>query len=552
MTSFRALAELGEELSITRSRIRLAELIAGFLTSLTNEEVAPATRLIIGRIFPEGDARILNLSGSAVARVLANIIGRAENNWAAAGDSVDFGEAVEAVLNHAGHQPSGHPLQMMEVYRTFELIAEVTGPRSRERKDTLLEDLLRRSSPLEAKYIVKAVVGEMRHGVNEGMVIEGIARAAHLPAALVRRANQSAGDIGLVASLALSRGAEALEHLPPRPGRPLKPMLAQTATDVAEAFHILGSDLALEYKLDGARVQVHKNGPEVRLFSRHLADISESLPEVIALVQEQITAHAAILEGEVIAISSEGRPLPFQRLMQRLGRVHDIHDVAAEVPTRLFLFDLLYLDGRSLLDTAYAERWQVLEHVRGRIPLAARIVPTTVAEGEAFLAQARRDGHEGVMAKSLSSPYLPGVRGQGWLKIKPVVTLDLVVVAADWGYGRRHGWLSNYHLAARDDESGELLVVGKTFKGPTDAEFKAITERLLAIKTGEQRGTVYVQPQIVAEVAFNNIQRSPQYTSRMALRFARIVRFREDKTPAEADTIQTMRQLFSKMEGEEL
>jgi len=548
MTSFRALAELGEELSRTRSRLKLAELIAGFLTSLSADEVAPATRLIIGRVFAEGDERVLNLSGQAVARVLERVCG-GTLSWEAAAGTVDFGEAVQALLDRAGHRAAGQPLALLDVQQAFEQIAAATGPGSRERKDDLLEALLRQASPLEAKYIVKALVREMRHGANEGMVLDGIARAANLPPALVRRANQSAGDLGLVASLALSKGVAGLEHLPPRPGQPLKPMLAQTAADVAEALSVLGSSVALEYKLDGARVQVHKNGDQVRLFSRHLADITDSLPEVAALVRANVTAQTAILEGEVIAVSTEGRPLPFQRLMQRLGRVHDIASAAAEVPTRLYLFDALYRDGQSLLDAPYTKRWQALQLASGAIPLVPRLEARSVEAGEEFLAQARADGHEGIMAKSLTSPYLPGVRGQAWLKIKPVVTLDLVVVAADWGYGRRHGWLSNYHLAARDEESGELLLVGKTFKGLTDVEFKDITSKLLALKVAESRGTVRVRPEVVAEVAFNNIQRSPQYKSGMALRFARIVRLRADKTPAEADTIQTMRQLYQRMEG---
>jgi DNA ligase 1 len=540
MTSFAAMAALNEELAATRSRIKLAELIAAFLRSLAADEVAPATRLIIGRIFPEGDARTLNLSSNAVVRVLQRIV---PLDWSATSDSVDFGGAAQVLLQRAAHQAAGEALSLLDVYHAFEEIAAASGARSRERKDTLLEALLRRSSAVEAKYIIKAVVGEMRHGVSEGIVLDGIARAAAVPADLVRRANQSAGDLGLVAGLALSKGAPGLDQMPLRPGHPLKPMLAQTASDVAEAFATLGGKLGLECKLDGARLQIHKNGDEIHLFSRQLADLTDSLPDVVALLREQITLQSAILEGEVIAIAADGRPLPFQRLMQRLGRVRDIDAVVNDVPTRLYLFDVLYLNGESWLDRPYAARWQALQDVHGDIALAPRITPLDVKEGEAFLKQARADGHEGVMAKALASPYQPGKRGQGWLKIKPVLTLDLVVVAAEWGYGRRHGWLSNYHLAARDAESGELLVVGKTFKGPTDAAFIAMTERLLALKTRETRGTVHVRPEIVAEVAFNNIQTSPQYKSGMALRFARIVRWRDDKPAAEADTIQTLRQL---------
>jgi DNA ligase-1 len=215
----------------------------------------------------------------------------------------------------------------------------------------------------------------------------------------------------------------------------------------------------------------------------------------------------------------------------------------SQIAVHLFLFDLLYIDGTSWIDRPYRDRVEELQRIRGSVSLVERLLPASPAEGETFLTQARRAGHEGLMAKGLDSPYRPGVRGRHWLKIKPVITLDLVIVAANWGYGRRHGWLSNYHLAARDAESGELLEVGKTFKGLTDEEFQQMTERLLRLKTAEDRGTVFVRPDVVVEVAFNNIQKSPQYQSGMALRFARIVRFRPDKTPAEADTIQTMRSM---------
>ena len=302
----------GREAERTRSRLALSTLIAGFLTALAPEEVAPGARLIIGRVFPEGDARVLNLSGSAVVRVLEQVTGRTEGLWQAGDNAVDFGQAVQAALTQAGHTPQGEPLGLLEVYHTFEDIAGAAGPGSRERKDNLLAALLRRASPLEAKCLVKTVVGEMRHGASEGMVLDGIARAANLPPALVRRANQSAGDLGLVAALALSAGAEGLEHLPPRPGQPLKPMLAQPVAGVADAFRILGNGLALEYKLDGARLQIHKDGDVIRLFSRNLADMSDSLPDVVepgarqrpgAAYHHGRRSHRRIRRGQAAAVS---------------------------------------------------------------------------------------------------------------------------------------------------------------------------------------------------------------------------------------------------------
>jgi DNA ligase-1 len=501
--------------------------------------------MIIGRVFPEREGRPLNLSGAAVMRAVHAVAQTTrEQREDIAAEAVDFGQSVQIMLERGTRrQPEGVPLSLRDVWRAFQDIAETEGAGSRELKDEILRSLLLRASALEAKYIVKVAVGEMRHGVSEGLLLAAIAVAADIPFELVQRANMLVGDVGAVAEMALSQGRAGLERYSVRLGQPLKPMLAQTAASVEEAFSLLASHLALEFKLDGARVQIHKDGQRVWLFSRHLSDLTASLPEVQDQVAQEVHAQSAVLEGEVVAVAADGRPLPFQVLMRRLGRVHDIATLRQQVPVKLYLFDLLYADGEAWLNRPYHQRVEKLQSVRGSIALAQRHVPATVAEGEAFLALARAAGHEGLMAKELDSPYTPGVRGRHWLKIKPVVTLDLVIVAADWGYGRRHGWLSNYHLAARDEESGELLEVGKTFKGLTDREFEHMTARLLRLKVSEAHGTVTVQPQVVVEVAFNNIQDSPQYKSGMALRFARIVRFRPDKSAAEADTLQTMRRL---------
>jgi DNA ligase-1 len=523
----------------------MAEMVAQYLRSLPADEVALAARMIIGRVFPEREGRPLNLSGAAVMRVVDAVVRSThEQRRHIAAEAVDFGQSVQMLLERgADCQPEGSPLSLGDVWQAFQHIAATRGAGSRERKDEILSSLLLRASPREAKYIVKVAVGEMRHGVSEGLLLEAVAIAAGLPFELVQRANMLAGDAGAVAEMALLHGREGLERYTVRLGQPLKPMLAQTAASVEEAFALLASHLALEFKLDGARVQIHKDGQRVWLFSRHLSDLTASLPEVREQVEREVDAHSAVLEGEVVAVAADGRPLPFQVLMRRLGRVHDIGALRQRVPVKLYLFDLLYADGEAWLDRPYHQRVERLRSVSGRLALTPRQVPATVAAGEAFLAQARAAGHEGLMAKELDSPYAPGVRGRYWLKIKPTATLDLVIVAADWGYGRRHGWLSNYHLAARDEESGELLEVGKTFKGLTDEEFKQVTERLLRLKVSEAHGTVTVRPQVVVEVAFNNIQDSPQYRSGMALRFARIVRFRPDKNAAEADTLQSMRRL---------
>jgi DNA ligase-1 len=328
--------------------------------------------------------------------------------------------------------------------------------------------------------------------------------------------------------------------------RPLRPMLATGTPNIVEAFRILDGRLALEHKLDGARVQIHC-GSEVRIFSRRLNEVTPSLPEVVEMMAALGSRHA-IFDGEAVAVDADGRSLAFQELMRRFGRLRDIARLRAEQPIRLFLFDLMSLDGELLIDSSYERRYALLRDITtaNGLELATRIVPESLAEAQEFYARAIADGYEGVMAKALGSFYTPGARGRGWLKIKTARTFDLVIVAADWGYGRRHGWLSNYHLAARDERTDGLVEVGKTFKGLTDADFETMTERLLALKTDEARGTVFVRPEVVVEVAYSDIQRSPQYAGGMALRFARIVGVRSDKGASEADTIATVTAEFNR------
>jgi DNA ligase-1 len=546
VSTFAQFVEMGERLEATRARKAMAGLVAEYLRSLPKDEVALAARMIIGRVFPEREGRPLNLSGAAVMRAVNAVVQcTRQQRESVAAEAEDFGQSVQMMFERGifERQPAGAPLALCDVWTAFQSIAEAKGAGSRGRKDEILRSLLLRASALEAKYIVKLAVSEMRHGVGEGLLLGAIAVAAGVSLEIVQRANMLVGDVGAVAETALLQGRAGLECYSITLGQPLKPMLAQTAASVAEAFTLLDSNLALEFKLDGARVQIHKDGQRVWLFSRHLSDLTASLPEVQQQVAQEVNAQTVVIEGEVVAVAADGRPQPFQVLMRRLGRVYEIAALRQQVPVKLYLFDLLYADGEVWLNRPYHERAEKLHSVCGGIGLAQRHVPAAVADGEAFLAQARAAGHEGLMAKELDSPYTPGVRGRHWLKIKPAVTLDLVIVAADWGYGRRHGWLSNYHLAARDEESGELLEVGKTFKGPTDEEFVQMTDRLLRLKVSEAHGTVIVQPQVVVEVAFNNIQDSPQYKSGMALRFARIVHVRPDKGAREADTLQTMRRL---------
>lgn len=340
-------------------------------------------------------------------------------------------------------------------------------------------------------------------------------------------------------------GKEGLLKLELEVFRPIKPMLAQMAATVAEALEEHDGITALEYKLDGARIQIHKSGSTVKIFSRRLTDVTESFPEIVELVRREVKVNEVILEGEVIAVGKNGSPLPFQHLMKRFRRIRKIQFTAEKIPVKLYLFDALYINAQSFINETYTQRRKNLTDIAGAIPLTKQIITRDVRIAEEFLEEAIEVGHEGLMAKKVNSLYRPGVRGKRWFKIKRVLEfLDLVIVAAEYGYGRRHGWLSNYYLAAADTKSGELLIVGKTFKGLTDTEIIRMTQRLKELTIKDERYKIIVVPKIVVEVAYNEIQRSSKYKCGMALRFARITRIRDDKSLEDADTIQKVREIY--------
>ena len=551
-TDFQALAELCEKLEATSKRTLMVNLVADFLKHLALDEVEPATSMFLGRAFPKWDSRTLEVSWAT----LSDIIKRLTNvNWKDFADAFsrtgDIGAATKTVFEASKIQRQTmlieKPLTILEVRRNLEAIAETTGYGSRERKERLLETLLGQTTPLEAKYIIKIMIGEMRTGFHEGLMELAVSKAFNIPHDVVRKASMLTGDIAEVAAIAKAKGREGVLKLQFQIFRPIKPMLAQMAENVNEALKEHGGKTAFEYKLDGARIQIHKSNNGVRIYSRRLTDVTDSLPEVVQLVQEEVKAQKAILEGEVIAVGEDGNPLPFQHLMRRFRRVHDVEKMVKQIPVKLYLFDLIYLNGQSLADDSYIERRKKLEKIAGDILLTKQLITRKRLEAEEFLREALNEGHEGLMAKRLDSAYTPGVRGKHWFKIKESLEpLDLVIVAAEYGYGRRHGWLSDYYLAARDAESGEFLMVGKTFKGLTDKEIIRMTAHLKELAVREDRGKVVVTPQIVVEVAYNEIQKSPKYRCGMALRFARITRIRNDKGPGEADTIERVRKIYEK------
>jgi DNA ligase-1 len=455
-----------------------------------------------------------------------------------------------AVLRAArGEQAAAEAsLTLQALDRALAGLKAVSGKGAAAERLRRLRELFGQATEAEQDFLLRLLVGELRQGALEGLMVEAIAKAAGLPVGEVRRAVMLAGDAGVVARAALGEGLAGLRRFGLELMQPVQPMLAQPAEDIADALAQLG-EAAFEWKLDGARIQVHKAGAEVRVFTRRLNDVTAAVPEIVSVVQGLPLA-SAILDGEAIALRPDGRPQPFQVTMRRFGRRLEVARLQAELPLACLFFDALALDGAELIDRPNAERAGALTEVLPAALQVPRLVTGEAAAAEAFVAKALARGHEGAMAKALGAPYAAGRRGAGWLKVKLAHTLDLVVLAAEWGSGRRRGWLSNLHLGARDPAEGGFVMLGKTFKGLTDQLLAWQTEQLLAREIGRDAYTVHVRPELVVEIAFNDLQASPHYPGGLALRFARVKAYRPDKPAAEADTIETVRAIYARQGGE--
>jgi ATP-dependent DNA ligase I len=433
-------------------------------------------------------------------------------------------------------------LELLEVDQAFELIGRLAGPGSQAERRRLIAGLFGRATDAEQRFLMRLLSGELRQGALEGVMVEAIARAARVRAGEVRRALMLRGSLGAVAEAALTDGTGGLRQFRLEVGRPLQPMLAQTAPTIQDAIDRI-SPAAVEWKLDGARIQVHRDGGQVAVFTRSLDDITGRVPEVVEAAME-LPVTRAVLDGEAIALRPDGRPHPFQITAGRIGSKLEVERLRASVAVTPFLFDLLHLDGEDLLDRGGEERHAALAAVVPEPLRIPRVVTGDVDEAAGFLEGTLASGHEGVLVKSLSAPYEAGRRGSGWIKVKPVHTLDLVVLAAEWGHGRRRGRLSNLHLGARDPAGGWVML-GKTFKGLTDELLAWQTTELLERELSTDGYTVFVRPELVVEIAFDGVQTSPRYPGGLALRFARVLRYRPDKRPDEADTIDMVRAIHA-------
>ncbi len=507
------LVETSSAVTAVSGRLEKIDRLAALLKRATPDEIGVAIAYLSGRL-PQGR---IGLGGALI--------------WQSKPDT-------------AAEEPA---LQLLEVNDVFQRIAVVSGAGSTARKIGMLREMLARATRDEQDFVVRLLFGELRQGALEGVMLEAVARASGTPASVVRRAAMAAGDLAAVARAALFEGEHGLSRFIVQILQPVRPMLADSAEDVDAALDRLG-EAALEYKLDGARIQAHKAGDEVKVFSRHLREVTAAVPEVVEAVRA-LPAHELILDGEVIALRPDGRPHPFQQTMQRFGRKLDVEHLRRELPLSPFFFDALDIEGEPLIDQPQSRRFEALARVVPAPLVVPHVITADEARADAFLDEAMRQGHEGVMAKSREASYAAGSRGSAWLKVKPARTLDLVVLAVEWGNGRRRGWLSNLHLGARDTERGGFVMLGKTFKGMTDEMLAWQTEKFLQLEIGRDDYTVYVRPEVVVEVAFNDLQVSPIYPGGLALRFARVKRYRLEKPASEADTFATVQRIYQEMTG---
>ncbi len=427
-------------------------------------------------------------------------------------------------------------LQVGEVDRLLTDLEAMRGSGSSARRSMALREIFGRATAEEQQFLFRLMVGELRQGALAGVMIDAIAAITGVPLPEIRRAAMYESNLGAIARVGLETGATGLRRFQLQVMSPVAPMLAQVADDVDEALDALPGDVAFEWKMDGARIQLHKQGDVVRIFTRNLNDVTHAIPE-IAEAARALPASELVLDGEAIAFTPSGRPHSFQTTMRRFGRKLDVATLRKELPMRAYYFDCLRRDATSLVERSARERFAALADVVPETQVIPRLVTRTGEAAAGFYDQALVAGHEGLMAKSLDAPYEAGNRGASWLKIKRAHTLDLVVLAAEWGHGRRKGKLSNLHLGAYDAPTQRFVMLGKTFKGMTDAMLEWQTREFLQRETHHDEWTVYVRPEVVVEIAFSNLQASPRYPGGLALRLARVKRYRTDKPVEEADTM---------------
>ncbi len=562
MTSFREFAETCQAIEKISSTIDTTNRVADLLMNVSVEELPLATHFIMSEVFPDWSGEQLGIGTSLLYASLSKASGMSirsiESLVRTTGDIGDTAllilkEKRKNQITFSSFLEEQHELSIEEVYQRFKTASEASGKGSQEVKVKNLQFLFNSSTPREAKYISRLALEELRIGVGEGVLRDAIAKAFSVPVDLVEHAFMVTNDLGIVAAAAKKGGIQDLKGLGIEINRPIKMMLSQISPDI-DADIMEMREAAIEWKFDGARVQIHKAGNSVTIYSRRLENVTNSLPDLVEIIRKHVKAEYAILDGEAVAVDEKGKPRAFQEILKRFRRKYDVGEKILGIPIQLNLFDIMYLNGRTLIDLLLSERRKVLESCvesstedSKSISVDKQVITGDLEVVEKIYREALKAGHEGVMVKNPNSVYSPGKRGKNWLKKKPLMeTLDLVVVGAEWGFGRRASLIGSYTVACYDPETSTFLQVGKVGTGLNDEKLKELTEMLSELMDGGEAGGVFaIRPKIVLEIAFEEIQKSPNYNSGFALRFPRFIRIRDDKDPVEADTIQRIEKAYN-------
>jgi len=546
------LADVYEKLENTPSKHGKRDILADLLKDTPVDELEKIVLLATGQVFPSYSQEELGIAESMMKRAIEKATGHSEKTITEEFKKTgDLGLVAEKFIQSKSQTAlMKKKLTIDKIFESLEKLPKITGTGSQERKLNIIAELISMSAPKEARYIVRTILGTLRIGVAEGIVRDAIAKAFEVDADNVEHAWNVQPDYGEIAKIAKSKGNAGLKNVKIKLGTSIQVLLAEKAPDLKAAMDIFEHP-AVEVKYDGARVQIHKDGEKIIVFTRRLEEITRQFPDLVRLTKEAVKVKSCILDGEMLGVDKKtSKPVPFQELSQRIQRKYDIEKMVKEIPIQVNVFDVIYVDGRMVIDKTFKERRELLEKIikpiPGKFQLAKQLVTKDLTEAQKFYDAALKDSQEGVMVKNLSSKYQPGRRVGYWLKVKPIMEpLDLVIIGADWGTGKRANWLSSFILAARDPSTGKFLACGMMGTGLTDEQFKGMTKKLKPLIFEEAGKSVKIKPQVVFETGYQEIQRSPKYESGFALRFPRLIRDRSaDKGPEEADTIQRMMELY--------
>lgn len=556
MTSFIEFSKICKIIEQTSGSLDMTAHVADLFSKVTIEELPIVVHFIMGEVFPAWSDKIVGIGTGIILSALSKSSGLSVNSIETIiKQTGDLGETAFQIFSKMSKGQSTFSsfsdnkpqLSISDVFQRFMYIAQTNGKGAQISRIKHLQYLFNSASSEEIGYIVRLAIEDMRIGVGEGIVRDAIAKAFDVSTISVERAYMLTNDLGLVAVTAKDKGLEGLLQLNLEVGRPIKLMLAQVTPDIKTAVNELGI-VAAEWKFDGARLQIHKKGNEVKLYSRRLENITNSLPDIVVAIRESVNADAIILDGEVVAIDEEGRPKPFQEILKRFRRKYDVESKAKNIPLLLNIFDIMYLDGKNLIDLSLTHRREALVACINNnevVKVDKQLISSEIVSIEQMYLEALKAGHEGIMIKNPESIYSPGKRGKNWLKKKPVMeTLDLVVIGAEWGYGRRTNFLGSYALACMEPETGKFLSVGKVATGISDEQLNELTDSFKDLIISESGTTVEIKPNIIFEIAFEEIQKSVNYNSGYALRFPRLIRKRDDKALNEVDSLSRIEEMY--------